>query len=128
MKRVWFNWRYALVITAFLLAAKGITDFNYRVSEMARLKKQRDAVATILQQKTEISIDLSTQVASAHSDAVVAAWAREKGNMALPGDHPVAILAPGGVTPVPTPMAVPQAPHIENWQMWLLLFVDKIEP
>jgi hypothetical protein len=73
-------------------------------------------------QQTQAS--LQTQIAYATSEKAVADWAYAEGHMIRPGDNPVVPVAPGAVTPAPTPARVVVRPVVENWQMWLWLFVD----
>jgi|YNPBryulayer2012_1023412.scaffolds.fasta_scaffold01058_7 cytochrome c biogenesis protein ResB len=125
MKRLYFSWKYALIIAAILLSLRFVMAFNQRINEMHRLAAQSTRVAATLSQLTQESISLATQIAQATSPAEVEQWAYEKGHMARPGDKVIIPLAPGGATPTPIPPSTPQPIVLSNWKVWLLLFVDE---
>jgi hypothetical protein len=125
MKRIYFSWKYALIIGGVLLSLRFVMVFNQRINEMHRLAAQSTRVAATLNYLTQESIALTTQIALATLPAGVEQWAYEKGHMARPGDKVIIPLAPGGATPVPTPTPVPQQITLSNWKVWLLLFVDE---
>lgn len=125
MKRIYFSWKYALIIAGVLLSLRFVMAFNQRINEMHRLAAQSTRVAATLSQLTQESISLATQIALATLPAGVEQWAYEKGHMARPGDKVIVPLAPGGATPVPTPTPQPQPIVLSNWKVWLLLFVDE---
>ncbi|GAB4470040.1 MAG: hypothetical protein Kow0088_02500 [Anaerolineales bacterium] len=127
MKRIYFSWKYALIIAGVLLSLRFVMVFNQRINEMHRLAAQSTRVAATLNQLTQESISLSTQIALATLPAGVEQWAYEKGHMARPGDKVIIPLAPGGATPVPTPTPIPQRIELSNWKVWLLLFLDEAQ-
>ncbi|MCS6906323.1 MAG: hypothetical protein RML93_00405 [Anaerolineales bacterium] len=127
MKRLYFSWKYALIIAGVLLSLRFVMAFNQRVNEMHRLAAQSTRVAATLNQLTQESIVLSTQIALATSPAGVEQWAYEKGHMARPGDRVIIPLPPGDATPTPTPTPLPQQIVLSNWKVWLLLFVDQTQ-
>lgn len=113
------------MIAGVLISLRFVMAFNQRINEMHRLAAQSTRVAATLNQLTQESIFLSTQIARATLPAGVEQWAYEKGHMARPGDKVIIPLAPSGATPVPTPTPVPQQIVLSNWKVWLLLFVDE---
>jgi len=125
MKRLYFSWKYALVIAGILLSLRFVMAFNQRINEMHRLAAQSTRVAATLSHLTQESISLVTQIAQATLPAGVEQWAYEKGHMARPGDKVIIPLAPGGATPIPTPTPPAQPIVLSNWKVWLLLFVDE---
>jgi cell division protein FtsB len=124
MKRLKFSWKYALGILSIVIAAYLVMDFNNRMANLRSLNAQKEQVAA---QVTSLEIEksqLETQIAVATSDAAVAQWAYEDGRMVRPGDNPIIPLPPAESTPVPTPQPVVTRLPVENWQVWLWLFVD----
>jgi hypothetical protein len=114
------QWKYALVIIGLLVLAYLVMDFNSRMSELRRLSVEKEIVAAQVTQLRETQSSLKTPT----SDSAVADWAYAEGHMVRPGDNPVVPVAPGDVTPVPTPTQVVARPVVRNWQMWLWLFVE----
>lgn len=128
MKGLRFSWKYALAICAVAGAAYLVMGFNNRMAELRRLQAQYEQVQQRLQDVQAENAILQTQIAQATTDATVIEWAYSKGHMIMPGDVPVVPLSPSNVTPVPSPTPpAPQLP-VENWQIWMLLFVDSITP
>jgi hypothetical protein len=128
MKGLRFSWKYALTIAGVAVIGYLVMVFNSRAIELRRLAMQRDAAAARATGVARENASLQTQIAGATSEALVIEWAYEKGHMKKPGDIPVVPLAPGGGTPAPTPTPGPRQLPVQNWQMWMLLFVDSISP
>ena len=124
MRRLKFNWKYALIIVGVVVLAVLVMDFNSRMSDMRRLSQRRDEVAEEYGVLERTKASLETQIAHATSDDAVVQWAYEDGNMIREGDNPVVPLAPGESTPVPTPTPQVTYTQVSNWQMWLALFVE----
>jgi cell division protein FtsB len=127
MKGLRFSLKYALVILGVVFLAYLVMGFNTKMAELRRLSEQKDEVAA---RATSVALEnahLQAQVTQAVSDQAVMKWAYEDARMVRPGDHPVAPIAPMVSTPQPTPVPVSEYRQIKNWQMWLLLFVDRIE-
>jgi cell division protein FtsB len=128
MKNLRFSWKYALAIILVAFMGYMVMGFNNRMANLRRLQAQYEQAQKRLEGVMAENAALQTQIAIATTDATVIQWAYSQGHLIQPGDVPVVPLAPGGSTPtpVPTPTA-PQLP-VENWQIWMLLFVDKIKP
>lgn len=125
MRNLRFSWKYALVIVGVFTLAYLVMDFNSRMAELRRLSVQKERVEAEVTNLASTQAALQTQIALANSDAAVAQWAYEQGHMTRPGDNPVIPIAPDGGTPVPTPVPAIERPVVNNWQMWLWLFVDE---
>jgi hypothetical protein len=117
--------RQILVLLGLGVLVALIMDFNNRMAELNRLSAQEGRVSAQATAMVATQEYLVTQIAFATSDAAVEAWAREQGHLAQPGDNPVVPLVPPGSTPVPTPVVVVTQEVVENWQVWLALFVDR---
>ncbi len=125
MKQIKFSWKYALIIVGVIFLAYLIMDFNNRMVNLRNLSEQKDRVAAQVTSLVQTRTSLETQIAYATSEAAVIEWAYEEGQMVRPGDNPVIPLAPAQSTPAPTPRPIITQPAMKNWQVWLLLFVDK---
>ena len=119
-----FSWKYALILTSIIILAVMVMDFNNRMSAMRALSVERERVAAQVTQLASEKAALETQIAHAQSDAAVAEWAYEQGHMIRPGDNPIVPMQPFESTPVPTPTPSVTRRQVENWQMWLWLFMD----
>jgi len=124
MKRFNFSWKYALIITGLVLLAFLVMDFNTRIAALRRLTLEKEAVSAQLVSLQQTNAALQTQIAYATSEAAVEDWAYEEGNLVRPGDNPVVPIAPPGGTPIVTPTPVETITTVNNWEMWLWLFVD----
>jgi outer membrane murein-binding lipoprotein Lpp len=125
MKPLKFSWKYAIIILGIILLAYLVLDFNSRMANMRNLSTQRDRVATQLSELEQEQARLSTQIAFATSDAAVVQWAYGDGRMVRAGDNPVIPLPPAESTPVPPPAPMITQPVVDNWQIWMWLFVDR---
>lgn len=124
MRSFRFSWKYALAILGVLGLGYLVMDMNTRLFELRKntlLLEEAGAEATSL---VNTQNALHTQIAFATSDLAVEQWAREDGHMVRSGDSPVVPISPGDTTPVPTPIPAPTRQVVENWQMWLWLFMD----
>lgn len=101
-----------------------VMDFNNRMSAMRALTVERERVAGHVTQLESEKSALETQIAHAQSDAAVADWAYQEGHMIRPGDNPIVPMQPAESTPVPTPTPSVTHRQVENWQMWMWLFMD----
>jgi cell division protein FtsB len=109
-----------LVILVFIM----MTLFG-RISELARLVNQRNAVNTEIANLEKTHVYLQTQIAYATSVKAVEDYAREEGHMALPGDKIIVPLPPPGETPQPKTVPVPTLEKHPAWQIWWALFFDQ---
>ncbi len=125
MKPLKFSWKYAIIILGIILLAYLVLDFNSRMANMRNLSIQRDRVATQLSELEQEQAHLATQIAFATSDAAVVQWAYEDGRMVRAGDNPVIPLPPAERTPAPPPAPVVTQPVVDNWEIWMWLFVDR---
>ena len=124
MRRLKFNWKYALIIVGVVVLALLVIDFNSRMADMRKLSLQRDVVVDEYASLERTKTNLETQIAHATSDEAVVQWAYEDGNLIREGDNPVVPLPPGESTPVPTPTPQVTVTRVSNWQIWVSLFVD----
>ena len=127
MKRPKFSWKYAVLIISVLLLAYLVMDFNNRMSNLRALSAEKERVAAEVTEAERVHSRLETQIAYATSEPAVVQWAYEDGRMVQAGDNPVIPLSPGHSTPMPTPTPLVTRPVVENWQVWMWLFVDKVE-
>lgn len=122
MDRWPINSRRILVFVGILVLVLMVMDFNARLEELNRLKKQSQVMGVQVTQGIQTQVALQTQVAYATSDQAVQDWAYGEGHYAQPGDQPVAPVGQAGVPPIqsiePTPIPTP----MPNWQVWLNLF------
>ncbi|MGD9094090.1 MAG: hypothetical protein PVF74_14675, partial [Anaerolineales bacterium] len=95
MRRLKFNWKYALIIVGVVVLALLVIDFNSRMADMRKLSLQRDKVAVEQENLERTKASLETQIAYATSDEAVERWAYEDGNLIRPDDNPVVPLPPG---------------------------------
>lgn len=122
MDRFPINPRRVAVFGGVLLLILMVMDFNARLENLDRLKKQAGVISVQATQVAQTQVALQTQVAYAGSDQAVQDWARSEGHYAQPGDQPVIpVGGPGGAPlqsaqPTLTPTAMP------NWQIWWELF------
>ncbi len=105
-----------------------IMDFNSRMAELRRLTNEKQRVGAQVTHLAATNASLKTQIAFATSDAAVVQFAREQEHKQLPGDNPVVPLSPANSTPVPTPTPVVTPKVVNNWDVWMDLFIDKRVP
>jgi cell division protein FtsB len=106
-----------LIVLVFIM----MTLFG-RISELARLTNQRNAVNTEIANLQKTHVYLQTQMAYSTSVKAVEDYAREEGHMALPGDKIIVPLPPLGETPQPNSVPVPTPQHRPAWEIWWSLF------
>ncbi len=122
MDRWPINPRRIFIFVGILVLILMVMDFNARLEELDRLKKQSNVVSVQVTQGMQTQVALQTEVAYATSDQAVQDWAYSEGHYIQPGDQPVAPVGQPGVPPIvsvePTPIPTP----MPNWQVWLNLF------
>lgn len=122
MERWPINPRRVFVFFGILALVLVVMDFNARLEELDRLKKQSRVMSAQVTQEIQTQMSLQTQVAYATSEQAVPDWAYGEGHYTLPGDQPVAPIGQPGAAPIkqtdPTPTPTPAS----NWQTWWNLF------
>jgi cell division protein FtsB len=120
-----FNVRRVLIIAGIVILVLMMMDFNNRLVELNRLKKQAQVLSVQATQLIATQQALLTEVAYAASDQAVEEWARREGHYVREGDQAVVpVPLPGSdpmqnATPTPTPTPLP------NWQVWWNLFLGE---
>ncbi len=119
------GWRPVLIVVGFAVLVLLVMDFNSRMAELRRLTAEKDDVSARVTSLVETQVALQTQVAYATSDAAVYYWAYNFEHMGRAGDVLVVPIQPEGNLPQPTPTPAVTPEVIQNWQVWLSLFVDQ---
>ena len=119
------GWRSVLIVVGFVILVLLVIDFNNRMAELRRLTAEKADVSARVTALVDTQVSLETQVAYATSDAAVYYWAYNFEHMGRQGDVLVVPIQPTGsvAQPTPTPAVTPEI--IQNWQVWLSLFVDQ---
>jgi hypothetical protein len=125
MKNKGNSWKPALIVLGFAVLVLLVMDFNNRMAELRRLTVEKHDVSARVTSLVETQVSLETQVAYATSEAAVYYWAYNFQHLGKEGDVLVVPIQPEGSLPQPTatPAITPQV--IQNWQVWLSLFVDQ---
>jgi hypothetical protein len=124
MKMKGNGWKPVLIVVGFAVLVLLVMDFNSRMAELRRLTAEKEDVSARVTSLVETQLSLETQVAYATSEAAVYYWAYNFQHLGKEGDVLVVPIQPEGSLPqaTPTPVITPQV--IQNWQVWLSLFVD----
>jgi hypothetical protein len=117
--------RPVLVLAGFAILIFLVMDFNSRMAELRHLTAEKENVSARVTSLVETQNALETQVAYATSEAAVYYWAYNFEHLGQEGDVLVVPIQPEGYTPEPTPTPVVTPVVIQNWQVWLSLFVDQ---
>jgi hypothetical protein len=117
--------RPVLILGGFVVLILLVTDFNSRMAELRRLTAEKESVSARVTSLVNTQDALKTQVAYATSEAAVYYWAYNYGHLGKEGDTIVVPIQQPGYTPEPTPTPVVTPEVIQNWQVWLSLFVDQ---
>jgi len=109
----------------FALLVLLVMDFNTRMAELRRLTAEHEQVSAQVTSLFSTQSSYQTAVANSSSDFEVLEWAYRNQHVIREGDTLfVPIEVPGSIpTPMPTPTPTPEV--IQNWQVWLSLFVDQ---
>jgi adenylate cyclase len=118
------SWKPALIVLGFAVLVLLVMDFNNRMAELRRLTAEKDDVSARVTSLVETQLSLETQVAYATSEAAVYYWAYNFQHLGKEGDVLVVPIQPEGSLPQPTPTPTITPQIIQNWQVWLSLFVD----
>lgn len=122
MDRFPINPRRVATFVGILVLVLMVMDFNARLEELNRLKKQAGVVSSQATQAVQTQMALETQVAYAASDQAVQDWARSEGHYVLPDDQPVVPVGEPGTTPIQSVDPTPTPTQTANWQIWWKLF------
>jgi cell division protein FtsB len=117
-------WKYIITVLGLFALVMLIRDFNSRMADLRRLSADKVSVAAQLTELVATKQFLETQVAYSLTDDAVREYAYEKANMQQPDDHLAIPLPAPGDSLEPTPEVVPTEVPVQNWQLWLALFVD----
>ncbi len=119
------GWKPVVILIGFAVMVLLVMDFNSRMAVLRRLTAEKQDVSARVTSLVETQVSLETQVAYATSDAAVYYWAYNFQHMGRQGDVLVVPIQPAGSVPqsTPTPEVTPEV--IQNWQVWLSLFVDQ---
>lgn len=99
-----------------------VMDFNNRMTELARLRAQREVEQARLDVLVGTQSALETAIAYATSVPAVEEWAREQGHYIQPGDFPILPLPVAGFTPEPEVDPSTEDETINNWDAWFEWF------
>ncbi len=124
MNKMSGNLRYGIMVVGLLVLVLLIRDFNSRMADLRRLTREHEQVSAQATSAIATRSVLETEEAFAQSDQAVEEWAYSEGGMARPGDHMVYPLEATGQATQAAPVVVATPQEINNWQLWLALFVD----
>jgi hypothetical protein len=119
------GWKPVLILIGFAVLVLLVIDFNNRMAELRRLTAEKEDVSARVTSLVETQVSLETQVAYATSEAAVYYWAYNFEHLGKEGDVLVIPIQPEGSGPQPTPTPAVTPEIIQNWQVWLSLFVDQ---
>ncbi|OGN95272.1 MAG: hypothetical protein A2Z71_08750 [Chloroflexi bacterium RBG_13_50_21] len=125
MKITGKGWKPVLILVGFAVLVLLVMDFNSRMAELRRLTAEKEDVSARVTSLVETQVSLETQVAYATSEAAVFYWAYNFEHLGKEGDVLVVPIQPQGSVPQPTPIPVVTPEVIQNWQVWLSLFVEQ---
>ncbi|MFZ0534840.1 MAG: hypothetical protein WAM09_16845 [Anaerolineales bacterium] len=125
MKMSGKGWKPVLILVGFAVLVLLVMDFNNRMAELRRLTAEKEDISARVTSLVDTQIALETQVAYATSEAAVYYWAYNFEHLGKEGDVLVVPIQPEGSLPQPTPTPVITPEIIQNWQVWLSLFVEQ---
>jgi hypothetical protein len=114
-----------VILAGFAVLVFLVMDFNSRMAELRHLTAEKEDVSARVTSLVETQDALKTQVAYATSEAAVYYWAYNFEHLGNEGDVLVVPIQAPGYTPEPTPTPVVTPEVIQNWQVWVSLFVDQ---
>ena len=117
-------WRYIVGGVGILALILLIRDFNSRMADLRRLAADKEHVSSQVTSLVATRQALETQVAYSLTDDAVREYAYEKAEMQQPDDHLAIPVAVPGENPEPTPEVAPTEEPVQNWELWMALFVD----
>jgi len=119
------GWRLAIMVIGFAMLVLLVMDFNTRMAELGRLTAERQRVSALVTSLVNTQSALQTQVVEATTEAAVLYWAYTYEHMVEEGDTLIVPLQQPGSAPTPVPTLTPEPIVVNNWQVWLSLFVDE---
>ncbi len=119
------GWKPVLILIGFAVLVLLVMDFNNRMAELRRLTAEKEDVSARVTSLVDTQVALETQVAYATSEAAVYYWAYNFQHLGKEGDVLVVPIQPEGSLPQPTPIPIITPEIIQNWQVWLSLFMDQ---
>ncbi len=122
MDRWPINARRVGIFVGVLVLILMVMDFNARLEDLNRLKRQAAIVSLQATQAIQTQMALETQVAYGGSDQAVQDWARTEGHYIQPGDQPVVPLGQPGTNPIQSEAPTPTPTPVSNLQVWWNLF------
>ena len=117
--------KYAILVITLVVMAYLVMNFNSRTADLNRLTSEHQLVKVQHDIRQNTRAALEEQIAYATSEAAVYQWAYNN-HMVRPGDYPVVPVQPAQVTVMPTPRPVVITPAPNNWERWLMLFLDPV--
>jgi hypothetical protein len=122
MDRWPINPRRFAIFVGILVLVLMVMDFNARLEDLNRLKKQAAIVSIQATQAIQTQMALQTKVAYAGSDQSAQDWARSEGHYVQPGDQPIVPIGQPGINPIQSVEPMPTSTPLSNWQVWWNLF------
>jgi hypothetical protein len=122
------SWKYILSALGMVVLVLMVMDFNSRMAELRRLTSEKEVIGKQATHLSQTNVFLETRIAYATSDQAVEQFAREEQHLQKPGDNPVVPMAPANSTPIPTIAPVVTPKVINNWDLWMGLFIDQTAP
>ncbi|OGO60820.1 MAG: hypothetical protein A2032_02175 [Chloroflexi bacterium RBG_19FT_COMBO_49_13] len=119
------GWKSALILAGFVVLVLLVMDFNNRMAELRRLTAEKEEVSARVTSLVETQLSLETQVTYATSEAAVYYWAYNFEHLGKEGDVLVVPIQAEDSLPQPTPTLAVTPIVIQNWQVWLSLFVEQ---
>ena len=125
MNKLGRGWKSALILIGFVVLVLLVMDFNNRMAELRRLTAEKEEVSARVTSLVETQLSLETQVTYATSEAAVYYWAYNFEHLGKEGDVLVVPIQAEDSLPQPTPTPAVTPIVIQNWQVWLSLFVEQ---
>jgi hypothetical protein len=115
--------KYGLIVLSLAIIIFMASDFNSRLTDLNRLKTEREFVTTRLEGLKETKSVLENKIAYANSDTAVLKWAYEN-HLVIPGDLRVVPVSIHLDKPIPPTRPIAATTIESNLEQWLSLFVD----
>ena len=128
MNKMGNQWRYGIMALGLFALVLLVRDFNSRMADLRRLTREHEKVSAQVTAAVATHSVLQTQDAYAQSPQAVEEWAYSDGGMARPGDQVIYPQEISGETAPETPVLDVTPQVINNWQLWMALFMDVPSP